>query len=768
MTTRRVGWLPDDLTSFVGRRDAIAQVKRLLSESRLVTLTGVAGVGKSRLACRVARDLRRAFPGGVWLVELAKVTESEQIAGVLAASLGLREQSSGPEDALTAHLAGRRTLLLLDGCEHLLDGCGPLVRQLLDAAPELRVLVTSRSPLGIAGEQMWPVPPMSVPRLDRQGNVVQRTVGAESLELFADRAAAMLPGFAVGPGNEALVVRLCQQLDGLPLAIELAAVWMRSLSVEEILDRLADRYRLLTTGDRSAAPHHRTLRAAVEWSFDLCSPVERALWARLSVFSGGFEMDAAEDVCVGDGVAAEEVFGGIAGLVDKSVLTREDRNDARARYRLLKTIREYGRERLGGGGRELALRRRHRDHYLMLAEHVDAEWLGPNQVEWLTRLRHERENLAAALDFCLTEPGEGQEGLRMAAALRFLWVADGSLRDGRRWLDGAARVAPEPTRERARALAVGGLVSGLQGDTRTARALLAEARATAEDTEARDVLASLAHTAGTVELLGNDQRAAVEQLDEALRGEELLRHDGMAVLSLPNRALLAVFAGDFERAVELCERCREICEEHGELSARSWAETVLGLVRWRQGDVAGAVALLHAALRVKRLFGDVMGIVTAVEVVAWVEASRGRAASAVRLLTAVEKLWQPLGAHLFGVEPYLSWHADAEARARQRLSAAELRSARLRGAAFGLDDAVRHALGEQQEAYSDARAPVALTPRERQVARLVAQGLSNRQIAEQLVIAKRTSDSHIEHILAKLGFTSRAQIAAWVAEQSAE
>jgi non-specific serine/threonine protein kinase len=765
MTTRRVGRLPDDLTSFVGRRGAITQVKRLLSTSRLVTLTGVAGVGKSRLATRVARDLRRAFPDGVWLVELAKVPPGDDLARVLLTNLGIGERPAlSPQDMLAEQLADKRMLILLDGCEHLLDECGPLVGDLLAAAPELRILVTSRAPLALAAEQVWPVPPMAMPRLDRQGRVVQKATGYESLELFADRASAVLPGFTISPDNEALVVRLCQQLDGLPLAIELAAVWMRSLSVEEILDRLTDRYRLLTSGDRSAVPHHRSLLAAIEWSFDLCSPTEQALWARLSVFAGGFELDAAEAVCVGDGVTVEDVFVGVAGLVEKSVLVKEEQHDTRTRYRLLKTIQEYGRERLGGGAKEVVLRRRHRDHFLLLAEHVDAEWLGPHQVEWLTRLRQDRSNLRAALDFCRSEPGEGHEGLRMAAALRFFWVAGGWLREGRYWLDEVLQVVPEPGQQRARALAVDGLVSCLLGNTDAARELLAEAREAARQAGADAVLALVAPITGIVELLRNEHEAAAARFAEALEREEMLRHDGIALISLPNLALLAIFQGDLERAVALCEQCQEICEEHGELWAWSWGELVLGLARWRQGDFPDALLHLRECLRIRHLFDDVSGVLLAIEAEAWVAASQGRPDRAALLSAAVAHLWQPPASFLYGIDRYLGWHTETKARIRGALSVADQRAARLQSVEYTVDELIRFVLGERQPEPS-ADAPVRLTPREREVARLVAQGLSNRQIAEQLVISKRTSDSHIEHILAKLGATSRAQIAVWVAEQ---
>ncbi|KAA5836340.1 LuxR C-terminal-related transcriptional regulator [Saccharopolyspora hirsuta] len=765
MTTRRAGRLPDDLTSFVGRRGAITQVKRLLSTSRLVTLTGVAGVGKSRLATRVARDLRRAFPDGIWLVELAEVPPRGDLAQVLVSGLGLRgDQTASAEDVLAEQLADKRMLILLDGCEHLLEECGPLVGELLASAPELRVLVTSRAPLAIAGEQVWSVPPLLMPRLDQEGRVVQRAVGHEALELFADRASAVLPNFTVGPDNEADVVRLCQQLDGLPLAIELAAVWMRSLSVPEILSRLTDRYRLLTSGDRSAAPHHQSLRAAIEWSYDLCSPVEQSVWARLSVFADGFELEAAEAVCVGDGVTVEDVFVGVAGLVEKSVLVKEDRQDSRTRYRLLRTIQEYGRERLGGGTKELVLRRRHRDHFLLLAEQVDAEWLGPDQVEWLARLRQDRENLRAALKFCCTEPGEADEALRMAAALRFFWIAGASLREGTAWLGEALQVSPGPGPQRARALLVDALVSGWQGDSDAALDLLAEAQGMASQVRADAVLALVPHTAGIIDLVRNHHDTARARFTEALEQEEVLHHDGLAMVSMAALAVLQVFEGELQHALELCQRCREICEEHGEKWARSWCELVLGLARWRLGDLDAAVSHLHECLRIKHQFGDVLGALLAIEIESWVAAAQGRAARSAQLSAAVSRSWQPMGSHLFGIRPYLAWHAETEARVRNMLPTGELRAARRRGSECTVDELIQFALGERNPAPT-ADAPVRLTPREREVARLVAQGLSNRQIAEQLVISKRTSASHIEHIMAKLGVTSRAQIAVWVAEQ---
>ena len=320
---RPAGNLPDELTSFVGRRQLAADVKLALSASRLVTLTGPGGVGKSRLAVHVARDLRRAFPDGICFVELAAVQDPALVPRAVAAALGLLETSARePEDSLASYLAESAALIVLDNCEHVLEGAARLAALLLTAAGGLRLLATSRAPLAIGAEQILPVPPLSLP--PAPGRPALGMPGQhEALALFEDRARAVLPGFRLGPQNQETVTRLCQRLDGVPLAIELAAVRVRILSPEQILDRLEDRFRLLTDGRRDGPPRHQTLRAAVEWSFGLCSDTEQLLWERCSVFAGGFDLDAAENICAGDGLAAADVLGVVARLVDQSVLARD-------------------------------------------------------------------------------------------------------------------------------------------------------------------------------------------------------------------------------------------------------------------------------------------------------------------------------------------------------------------------------------------------------------------------------------------------------------
>ncbi|MGW5162391.1 ATP-binding protein, partial [Nonomuraea wenchangensis] len=437
------GSLPAELNSFVGRRREIAEVKRLLGEGRLVTLAGVGGVGKSRLALRVAFDLRRAYHDGVWLVELAALESAELLVATVMAALGIQDSASRPSlEVLAAHLRDRRTLVVLDNCEHLLDPCAALADRLVRAAPGLRILATSRQALGVTGEQVLQVPTLAVPEAAEAG---ARADGqTDAVRLFAERARAVLPGFEITDANREAVARVCRRLDGIPLAIELAAVRLRALSVEQLLERLDDRFRLLTTGARTAMPRQQTLRSLIDWSHALCTEQERLLWSRLSVFSGGLDLEAAEQVCSGGGIPPEDVMDLVGGLVDKSVLAREEHRQS-VRYRLLETIRQYGRERLRESGEEAELRARHRVYFRDLALRARRGWYGPDQVAWFARLRADHGNLRTALDSALPSgspasspytPGpEGtRDGLVLATALCFQWIAAGALREGRAWL----------------------------------------------------------------------------------------------------------------------------------------------------------------------------------------------------------------------------------------------------------------------------------------------------------------------------------------------
>ncbi|MFI7133643.1 ATP-binding protein [Nonomuraea sp. NPDC050153] len=771
-----VGNLPADAMEIVGRRREVSEARQMLSDTRLLTLTGPGGVGKTRLALRVAAEARRAFADGVWLVELASLQDSTLLARMVAESLGLCDQSARPSaETLANHLRDKRLLLVLDNCEHLLDGCAVLASMLLSAAKQVRILATSRERLGIAGETLLAVPPLSVPEPGWRGPAGEATE-YESVRLFVERGQLVMPGFAISARNSATVVRLCQRLEGIPLAIQLAAVWIRALSPEQILERLDDRYRLLIRGSRTALPRHQTLRAAMDWSFELCSRREQILWERLSVFAGGFDLDAVQRICAGDPFDGEDVAGDdvvdlVAALIDKSIVARED-HGTRTRYRLLETVRQYGHERLVETGKEGVLRRRHRDHFQRLAEEADASWFGPRQAEWLSRIRLELANIRIALDFCLTVPGEAQAALRIGADLYEYWVFYGAHSEARHWLDQALRQESEPSPARFDALGVYATMALLQGDAATALPLLGECRDHARLAGDGHADAFTRCLSGLAAFLQGDLRAAVPQLKGAL--DRYAEHrDGPARRSDRNDAFLAsvylsfaaTFLGD-PRARSFAESCRKTAEAAGAGWALSWGVWVVGLERWRAGDARQAAALFQDSLSRQYPLGDRWGPAWVLEALAWATAADDRAAErAAFLLGAAEKLRSLIGVSLSGFQPFAVAHDQCAADLREALGDTGYDKAFQRGLDLGFHEAIAHALGKrllpEQAAPATSPASSVLTSRERQVAQLVAEGMSNKDIAASLVIAPRTAEGHVEHILTKLGFTSRVQIAAW-------
>jgi predicted ATPase/DNA-binding CsgD family transcriptional regulator len=735
----------------------------LLSTSRLVTLTGVGGVGKTRLAARVAEDLQDDYPDGVFLVELAKVTEPALLATVVADALGIRDQSARSSvEVLTEYLQDRRLLLILDNCEHLLDACGTLAGTVLRAAADVVVLATSRESLGVLGEYSWPVPPMSMPDLanvapSRGGYVY----GHEALELFAERAKAVLPDFVLDSVTKPAVAQLCQRLDGLPLAIELAAVRLRALSVEQIVARLENRYRLLSTGNRGGPARHQTLRATVDWSYGLCSEQGKALWARLSTFAGEFDLDAAEAVCADGAIGPDEVLELVAELVDKSIVLREG-SGARVRYRMLETIREYGKEQLAETGDTDFFQQRHRDYYLRLAQRSEEDWFGAGQVEWRERLQSEQSNLWSALDYCLTKPGETLTGLRLAGALFYYWNACGHLPDGRYWLDRALHTDRRPTSERAKALWVNGFVAMTQGDNGGANGYFSECLELAEELDDQQARAFAQQFRGSSEQFKGNLELAEQLLAESVA---YYRRTGvvnsLTVLALAQLGFVSCLIGAPERAIELCEEGRTISEAHGELWALSWGLWVCGLARWTLGEFDQAADSLVASLEAKHALNDRLGMSACVELLAWVAMERGDAHRACRLFGASRTLWATVGAPLFGSAALVATHDDYEGCARRTLGEKSFAQTFGRAKELRIADSVILASGKGEE-VPDSVVPgqVRLTRREREVAQLVAEGLSNKEISDRLVISQRTAEGHVENVLSKLRCKSRSQVAA--------
>jgi predicted ATPase/DNA-binding CsgD family transcriptional regulator len=752
-----------DLTSFIGRHREIAAVQQLLRSSRLVTLTGIGGVGKTRLALRVAAQMERVYADGVWLVELAPLQDPELVPQAVVAALGMRDATSTrPLVALAEFLGHRQTLLVLDNCEHLIDASAALADTLLRRAPELRILVTSRQPLGVPGEHIFAVQPLPTPDPDGPLPPAEALARYDAVALLFERAQAAEPSFAITPDNAEAVTRLVQRLEGVPLALELAAARLRVLTPPEILDRLDDRYELLTSTARTVSPRQQSLQALIDWSFDLCTEQERLLWARLSVFPRDFVIDAAEEICADDELPRERILFALSGLVDKSIVVAEERG-AGKRHRLPETLRQYARTRLVRMDSEREIRRRHRGYYRRLAAQSNEEWFGPRQAEWMAWTDAEYLNLRAALEFCLTEPGQAVEGLTMAARLSAHWVVSGSLGEGRRFLDRVLAAHVQPSAGRAMALWIAGILAFAQGDVDRAEAAAEESHVLAREYGDPRGLSFALGLLGDVRAARGEATVAERMLTEAVGAAQ---NEPLATsLALISAGRLAADRGDVATAKERLDRCLAICSAHGESDLRGNALWRYAMLVCQEGDVAGAKDRAMEALRLVRATGNRLSIAQCLEVLGWVAAAESDNEHAARLLGAAGALREALAIPLF--ESMGADHQRCEHQVCRALGKRPFEKAFHEGSRLALDDAVSRALGERVDSPlrpTDTEAAV-LTRREREIADLVAQGLTNKDIAATLVISRRTAESHVEHILTKLGFSSRSQIAAWVAEK---
>jgi predicted ATPase/DNA-binding CsgD family transcriptional regulator len=760
------GVLPAELTSFVGRRRELAETRKLLASSRMLTLTGVGGVGKTRLALRIAAEVRRTFPDGVWFVELAALHDPQLLPHTVANTLELRQVSADPAGDLAAYLEEKRLLVVLDNCEHLTDACAVLAGKLLAAAPDLRIIATSRHVLGVEGEQILVVPPLSTPDAE---------VGAgdaahyDSVSLFLDRAAAVAPDFELADGNRNAVVELCRRLDGIPLAIELAAVWLRTLSPVQILERLEDRFRLLTTGRRGAPARQQALAATIGWSYELCSPAEQLLWARLSIFSGGFDLEAAENVCSGEEISREEVLNLVASLVNKSILARIQATEhTTAWYQMLETVRQYGAERLDEGERR-ALQVRHRDHYRSLAQQYDDESFGPHQADWFIRLRREQGNVRAALEFCLTDRSEAAAAFEIAAPTWNFWFA-GFLREGYRYLLQALDLATEQTRSRAYALWAASYLAMFATEFDRNAAMLAECEEIAAGLDDARLAARIKECRGHATLYQGDLPAAIALLLEAREefrtvGDPLGEFDTLILLTAA-----MFFLGD-DRVDEFSREALALADRHGALSSKAYGLWSVGVAQWRAGRYGRALRSLRESVRIFRPMHDLTGISFGVQALSWCAAFTAPDEAAARLLGASQAVWRTSGAKVDETNAYGAFDQRSQDHVREAIGAEAYEEAFAEGAACSFEQAVSLALGEGLEGDAASRRGPSLsdglTRREREIAGLLAEGLSNKEIATRLVISQRTVETHVDHVLGKLGITSRAQVASWVAEQQA-
>jgi predicted ATPase/DNA-binding NarL/FixJ family response regulator len=857
--------LPRPLTSFVGRERELAAVAALLGAHRLVTLTGVGGCGKTRLALEAAAAAREDFADGVWLVELAAVDDPALVPQAVAAALGVREAPGRPlVESLRAFLQDRVALLVLDNCEHLLSGAAPLVADLLAAALGLRVLATGRAPLRVTGEQECPLNPLALPAPAGaagagRADEVARVAGSEAGRLFVERARAVRPDFALTAGDAGAVGEVCVRLDGLPLAIELAAARVKVLPPAALLARLDRPFALLTGGARDRPARHQTLRAALAWSHALLSPGERVLFRRLAVFAGGCTLESAAAVAGGEGDG--DVLEGVAALVDSSLLRRDEPVAGAVgepRYRMLETVREFAAERLESSGEAPERRRRHAAYFLALAEGVDTGLRGPARAAWVARLGAEDDNFRRALRWTQgAEAGSAAPGLRLAAALCQFWVYRGRQREGREWVEAAlARPGAEArTAARAAALCVAGSFAAELGHSTAARARLeasvalwrelGDARGLARalawlglNTLARDRAAgralleeaiALARSAGArwelalaLRFLGNleDRRPAgpggaaarpapLEEsaalfrelgdavgLGVALTGlggrafregdyaaaraslEEALAHrrEGGETLGvafvLNNLGAVARAQGDLHEAAAYCEESRALAQETGNTALVADSLAHLGHIAQVEGDSDRAAALLVESLRLLLQRGqaeDAAPRARCLAGLAAVGAARGHPARAVRLGGAAAALAAAPGGPLHPADRAAL--DGGLAVARRALASDAWAAAWAEGLTMTLEQAAADALGEAPEGPAGSGrsgtppVPGPLSARQQEVADLIARGLTNRQIAERLAVSPHTVERHVEHILKRLGLSSRTQVAAWAARR---
>lgn len=758
--------LPADATPFVGRVTELAQLTTLLTRSRLVSVTGTGGVGKTRLALRAARKAAPQFANGVRLAELSALTDPELLFHTIAAALGLPElDARRRRDTVLEYLRQGETLLVLDTCEHLIDACADLAEAILRETARVTLLTTSRQPLDVAGENVFPLSPLPVP------GPGEPVVPGDAADFFARRATAVVSGFAVTPDNREDVTVLCGKLDGIPLAIELASVQLRTLPLRE----LATRMPLLPGGEHGTGRRHATLRSAIAWSYNLCAPAEQALWQRLSVFAGPCTIGAIEEVCSDRDLPREQVIAAIIGLVDKSVLLRADPAMAGepTRYRLLDTIREYGAERLAESGQQAAARARLLRHYLTRARRFRDDFVGDEQLTLLREMRLDHANVRAALEFALGadqgsfgEEGLYAEGAGLVTALCGYWDASSLHHEGTRWLDRVLEVLGGPSPERTAALAVRCLLGATSASLPQAISDGEEAVRLADETgdQANGAQARM-HLTHALTVAGRHEDATRTGA-EAMRQLAALGDRAGMTIQAARMAYSCQAAGDLGKADEWYRRGLELLgAAPDERCVTGWLHTIGAftfLMRGRHDDCAAAC---REALAAQYELGNTTGIGIQLETFARLAVPEGRHARAAWLYGAADPLWQRAGAVLSNNPKLLRMHQDHSKLAREALGARRFDALFARGAGYPLSEVVALAIADADDL--PARPPYgALTRREQEVAVLAADGMPNREIAECMAIAKRTVDAHVGHIYAKLGVSSRAELALWLRQRS--
>jgi predicted ATPase len=702
-TNRMAGTLPPQATGFVGRQAEVAYVSAALTQSRLVTIVGTGGVGKTRVAVRVAAQTTDRYPDGVHLVELSAVGDPLLLASTLAASLGLPAAGTRPELAsVLDYLRGRTLLLILDTCEHLINACALLAAEVLREAPAVTLLATSRQPLDVSGETVFRLHPLPVPE------VGEETSDSDAVALFAQRAAAVIDGFTVTSENRVNVIGVCRALDGIPLAIELAAVRLRALPVDQMASRLDDRFEVLTGGKRAGLARHQTLRAAIEWSHHLCTPTEQLVWARLSVFAGPFDLAAAATVCADDELSREQVAESLIGLAQKSVLVTEPSAGPEAvavavaaeriRHRMLDTLREFGAERLAESGRVAVVRRRLVAHYLGLAQRWGDDPMR-EQLPQYHALSRAHANLRAAIDYALGLRGNDSAAIAIVTSLVLYWRLSGRLREGEYWLNLVLERCPRPSPARARVLAVRGYVTALLGDLyaahNDAKAGVAMATAFGDMAVCARAYITLHRTlawSGNLAEADEIAESAVPCLGSV--GDTF----GLAAIDLQT-AGQHLHSARPDLAIERCAEgiSRLPADEH-------WATGLLlagqGLGHLLRGELGDGAVVTRRGLSLEYELGDLGGTAYALGTLGFLAAAEGRYQRAALLFGGSAPLWEQIGPWYAGAPALVALHRISERAAQDGLGEERYWRLRERAADTPLDQVIGFALADVDDLES--------------------------------------------------------------------